>query len=298
MSPAQHPYVLCTTSPSTEREIDGGEWSFIAPLSIPFAAWASEQAYHCLRQVQGTNSPHLHIHASAVSPQGNFVALLDSNGHICLIPIRSRKGGGMVTNDSEKPIEVKETLGRNEGRMAALRFNPSGTKLYGTNWNGHVVVVQFPRTIPAEIRHHVRQDPSLNLQASPFQRHSNTVTPIANRSSTPSSDNLNLSIRDLSIRGSYYSVSNASMSNASEAVTEFSASSPTGLGVTFGAEDPRPPMEDLSQSPSMASKRRSLSSWKWPGKSKNPKSDRKSSIPSISIGSPRERPQSPMEPKR
>jgi hypothetical protein len=290
MSPGQRPYILCTTSPSTEREVDGGEWSFIAPLSIPFATWANERAYHCLKQVQGTNSPHLHIHASAISPQGNFVALLDSNGHICLIPIRSRKGGGMVSNDFEKPIEVKESLERNEGCMAALRFNPPGTKLYGINWNGHVVVVQFPRTVPAEIKFYVRRAPTLNSQASPLQRHSNISIPTANRSPTPSSDSLNLPVRDSSTRGSNYSISDVSISNSSGGSTEFSTSPPTGLGVTFEVQDSRPPMEDLSQSPPPRLKRQRLSNWKWPGKSGTNEPGRKSST--ISVGSPKERPQS------
>jgi hypothetical protein len=163
MSPAQKPYVICTTSPSTERDSnEGGEWTFISPLSLPFPNWETERAYHCLIQIQSRKSPHLHIHASAISPQGNLIALLDSNGRICLIPLVSCDRGGMITDTECEPIEVyvdrkwlfnwpkKAKLGRNEDQMAAIRFDPSGTRLYAVNWNGTVVVVNFPQATPAE----------------------------------------------------------------------------------------------------------------------------------------------------
>jgi hypothetical protein len=71
----------------------------------------------------------------------------------------------MVTNDFEKPIEVPEALGKNEGNMAGLRFNPIGTKLYGINWNGQIVMVRFPHA-NEELNRDIRKDSTLTSQSS------------------------------------------------------------------------------------------------------------------------------------
>jgi hypothetical protein len=199
----------------------------------------------------------------------------------------------MVTNDSDRPIEVTMALGKNEDHMAALRFNPSGTKLYGINWNGHVVIVHFPRAVPAEIKLDVRRAPTLTAQASPLQQSSRGFNSITSLSSTFANSNFSLSVRDTPTRGSNHSMSDASTSYTSEGSKEFSTSPPTGLGVSLGVEDSKPPMEDLSQSPSRVFKARRLSSWKWPLKSKNTEPDRDGAIPEIAVRSLHEQPPSP-----
>jgi hypothetical protein len=66
----------------------------------------------------------------------------------------------MVSDDEVPPIEVKAKLGRNEDLMAAIRFNPEGTKLYAVNWNCGVVV-DFPRAQRAEVRPEFYRSPTL-----------------------------------------------------------------------------------------------------------------------------------------
>jgi hypothetical protein len=268
MSPAQRPYVLCTTSPSTERDVDGGEWTFIAPLSMPFAPWATERAYHCLRQVQGDDSRHLHIHASAISPQGNLVALLDSKGRICLIPIRARRGGGMVSNDDVPPVEVKPALGRNEDLMAGIRFNLLGTKLYAINWNGEVLVISFPHTYPIERKPEICRAPTFISQAtvSSPQKYSRTFSPTQNQLALFSNNESQPPTRASASCGSNKSASTSSTNFAPDDAQFSETSTAASLGVAFEKPDHKTGELMMSQPPPKVPKSKRLSSWRWPFK--------------------------------
>lgn len=141
------PYILCTTSPSSERERSVGlEWTFISPLTKPFPPWESS-AFHCLTQVHRQESVHRHIHGCAISPQRNLAALIDKQGRILFIPLETNPSGGITS--SQVTHLAKAGLGDNNSHMIAIRFNDQGTKLYGINREGKVVVIKFPNATEA-----------------------------------------------------------------------------------------------------------------------------------------------------
>jgi hypothetical protein len=103
----------------------------MSPLSQPLLNTAGPFAYHCFFHIQGNGSKHAHIHGAAISPVGNVIAFLDSNGSICLIPIESNTDnhGGFRSLDAP-PIELNFELGQNDELRGDIRFNENGTKLY------------------------------------------------------------------------------------------------------------------------------------------------------------------------
>lgn len=158
------PYILCTTSPSSERErSEGLEWTFISPLNKPFPPWESS-AFHCLTQVQRQESDHRHIHGSAISPQGNLAALVDKKGRILFIPLEANSSGGVTSSKDTRRVHA--ALGDNSPSMIAIRFNDTGTRLYGINREGKIVMIEFPKTkqaipLPTQRRASVPQPPMM-----------------------------------------------------------------------------------------------------------------------------------------
>ena len=102
-SSSGNPYVLCTTSPSNERALHGGEWPFISPaVSLPTTA--SEQLEHTFK-VLGKSKPIL---AGAASRNGHLVALLQRNGTIILFSLIPGECGGLRPN--EEPVFLTKKL--------------------------------------------------------------------------------------------------------------------------------------------------------------------------------------------
>jgi hypothetical protein len=106
--------------------------------------------FHCLHHVQSTK--HITIHAGAIAPQGNIIALLDRKGKLCLVPLRADKGGGMTSDVEKDPIEIKGwDLKENIFQMAAIRFDLEGKKLVGVSAKGDVMVLSFKEPAPPPI---------------------------------------------------------------------------------------------------------------------------------------------------
>lgn len=124
----------------------------MSPLTIPLPS-VDSPLYHCFLQIQGLGTKHLKIHAAAISPQGNIIAMLDSNGRICLIPIQRQDEGGFHSDDDIPPIEVGNGLdiGDNEQLRGDLRFNKDGTKLFAVTGKAGVEV-SFPNQKPFQPR--------------------------------------------------------------------------------------------------------------------------------------------------
>lgn len=133
--------MLCTTSPSSRRSENQGEWSFIAPVSDPFAEIQSP-TFHCLVQVQLRK--YMTLFDGAISPHGNMIALLSKTGSISLLPLLAGSTGGIVTNTDRGPIELDRHLAQQTFiNTAALRFDADGKQLFAIDHEGKVVVATF-----------------------------------------------------------------------------------------------------------------------------------------------------------
>src|SRR2546430_8756186 len=90
-SPSKRPYVLCTTSPSAERELNkenGGEWSFISPV-VSSPAILPKSLSHRIEQLLGS------IIAGAVTSVGEVLAVVESTGKIRLFRLNRQLDGGL-----------------------------------------------------------------------------------------------------------------------------------------------------------------------------------------------------------
>jgi hypothetical protein len=112
-SAAQYPthYILCTTSPSSERKYHQGlEYPFLSPLLSPFPLDDSP-LFHCITAF--VRDPHLQ--ASAVPESGNVVALLKRSGNIVVVPFLN-VAGRLKTPSTQKGTEPTDGLVRIEAR--------------------------------------------------------------------------------------------------------------------------------------------------------------------------------------
>lgn len=137
-----HPYILITTSPGTQRAQrgHGGEFSFVAPASDPFPAFEN-QAFHCLDKLQHRN--YYSVIDGAVSDSGNAVALVSSEGKVAFMPLRGVKSGGIVSS-GELPILVKGKLGPLLSVFeAAVRFSPDHKRLVAVDKHGTLLIAEF-----------------------------------------------------------------------------------------------------------------------------------------------------------
>lgn len=115
---AQSPthYILCTTSPSSERKYHQGlEYPFLSPLLSPFPLDDSP-LFHCITAF--VRDPHLQ--ASAVPESGNVVALLKRSGHIVVMPFLN-VAGRLKTPSTPKGIEPTDGLVRIEARKEKIK---------------------------------------------------------------------------------------------------------------------------------------------------------------------------------
>jgi len=139
-SPSGYPYLTCTTSPGAERAKNGGEWSFLSPASDPFPGTDSH-CFHCFHHVQ--HSKHYALHACAIPPQCNVVALLSSTGKLCMVSLRADDRGGITSDHNKRVTDVERwDLGENNWDMVAIRFDPEGKRLIGVNSRGTILIAQ------------------------------------------------------------------------------------------------------------------------------------------------------------
>ncbi|KAL9113858.1 MAG: hypothetical protein Q9227_001992 [Pyrenula ochraceoflavens] len=147
-SPSGKSYVVVTSSPSSERSRNEGEYSFISPVD-------------CTAQHPVDLSPLLHpleklakhpaIRDGAVPRRGNLVALLEKSGGIVLLPLIADDGAGLITPSiaGHQPPRLSSSLcQQRRSNMGSLRFDPPGTLLYAADTKGKLIRACFTQDEP------------------------------------------------------------------------------------------------------------------------------------------------------
>jgi hypothetical protein len=142
-SPSSRPYVLSTTSPSTERVRNGGEWTYISPVSSTPSLVPNELDQD-LWQLGKAGA----ILTGAATAHGDVVALLEETGAVLLFPLKPGKGGGLALPDFQKPIKLDKKLSKQRKvSTTSLRFCVKGKNkqlhLYTIDTKGTVVWKSF-----------------------------------------------------------------------------------------------------------------------------------------------------------
>ena len=143
-SPMNRRYVLCTTSPSSERHYNSGEWSFSLPLpspSSPTPRWRPpSNIIHDFEQFQH----HRPIRAGAVSDNHNIFAVLEDNGRISTLALTAGSPGGVcgLSDESKELTFLDKSIGAIGG---CLRFTPDGERLVAADAKGKIVIAGFEK---------------------------------------------------------------------------------------------------------------------------------------------------------
>lgn len=132
--------MIVTTSPSTQRKENGGEWSFIAPMKIPFPLH-QDNAMHCLMDAQ--HGKFMSIVDCAVAKKGNAIALLGTRGKICVLGLRALDNGGIGASDDALEELEKEVKISGHLQEATLSFTDDDKKLVALDIQGKLVVAEF-----------------------------------------------------------------------------------------------------------------------------------------------------------
>ena len=149
-SPSNRPYVLCTTSPSSERHYNNGEWSFSLPLpstetpSSSTPRWRPpSNTIHNFEQFKR----HDRFRAGAVSNKHNVFAVLEDNGRISTLPLTAGAQGGICGPPPDESEGGGSTfLSKSIGKVGGcLRFTPDGERLVAVDAEGKVVVAEFEK---------------------------------------------------------------------------------------------------------------------------------------------------------
>ena len=136
---SSRPYILSTTSPSTERFRTGGEWTYISPV-FDTPSRVLEGLDQNLLQLDTAGA----ILTGAASARGDVIALVEQTGAVWLFPLMASKNGGLEPSDSQQPIKLDKKLSSQEkASMTSLRFCAKGKNgqfhLYAIDTNGKVV---------------------------------------------------------------------------------------------------------------------------------------------------------------
>jgi hypothetical protein len=144
-SPAGNPYILCTTSHSSERRKENheGEFPFLAPAVTPFPKFGSS-FFHPLTQF--IHKPALQV--AAVPVHGSIVALLDRGGQIWLLPLELSEQGGLKSAETPKKMAIKLTADLS-GKAASLSFSPDGRRLVAADNRGNLAMLVFEEQEPS-----------------------------------------------------------------------------------------------------------------------------------------------------
>jgi hypothetical protein len=140
-SPSSRPYILSTTSPSNERVRNGGEWTYISPVSDTPSRVPEELSQDLLR-LRNARA----ILTGAATPNGDVVALLEERGEVLLFPLGPGNSGGLV--NFQEPIKLEKELSKQQkASTTSLRFCAKGPNrqlhLYAIDTKGRVVWKSF-----------------------------------------------------------------------------------------------------------------------------------------------------------
>ena len=142
-------WALMTTSPSTERFVNRGEFPYLAPVSTgPEGLRALADAEYDLK---GLPREHPHILAGAVSDPPDYAALLERDGQIFLQSLgRDESGESLVAQGppTKLPKRLKPHRDRQGVAPTSIRFCKvsTGFELVAIDPCGRVVRVPFERT--------------------------------------------------------------------------------------------------------------------------------------------------------
>ena len=139
-SPANRPYVLCTTAPSTERWHQDGEWSYILP--IPGNASRSYilpgSRTHNFEQL----GDHRALFAGCPSSQHHIFAVLEDSGRLSVLRLDKHEDGGIYSSD-EAEILAHSLCKQNRPLPDCLRFDATGSCLFAVDPRGKIIVTEF-----------------------------------------------------------------------------------------------------------------------------------------------------------
>ena len=135
--------VLCTTSPSTERWRNQGEWSFSLPVlntTVPVLK-CTTKAIHNFEQFR----KHRALVAGAVSSRHNVLAVLEETGKIYILRLDAHEDGGIHSPELDAG-KLAVRLAKQETPSAnCLRFDPDGERLFAVDIKGKIIIVEFEK---------------------------------------------------------------------------------------------------------------------------------------------------------
>ena len=134
-------YVACTTSPSSERWRNGGEWSFIVPL--PFTPRPRLRPPNPPRHDLEQFKKHHALTIGCVSRKYHVLAALEKSGGISILSLKSHKMGGICGAGDAK--RLSETLFNKQEKPSAscLQFDPEGERLFAIDQRGKIIITDF-----------------------------------------------------------------------------------------------------------------------------------------------------------
>ncbi len=138
--PSGTTYVACTTSPSSERYRNDGEWSFILPLSYTEGPRLRPPNPPCHDLGQFTHA----LTVGCVSKKHHVLAVLEDSGKISILSLMGHEEGGICgEGDAER---LSEALCKQEKpSTSCLRFDPDGERLFAVDPRGKIIITDFER---------------------------------------------------------------------------------------------------------------------------------------------------------
>lgn len=133
-------YVACTTSPSSERYRNDGEWPFISPLSHARGPELRppNPPFHNLEQFK----EHHALTVGCVTRKHDVLAVLEDSGEISILSLKNHEKGGICGEGNAE--RLSEALYKHEKpSTSCLRFDPAGERLFAIDTKGKIIMTDF-----------------------------------------------------------------------------------------------------------------------------------------------------------
>ena len=139
--PSGTTYVACTTSPSSERYRNNGEWPFISPLSYARGPELRppNPPFHSLEQFT-----HHALTVGCVSRKHDVLAVLEDSGRISILSLKSHEKEGIC--GEVDAASLSQSLHKQEKpSTSCLRFDLAGERLWAVDPRGKIVWTGFEK---------------------------------------------------------------------------------------------------------------------------------------------------------